>query len=108
MPKPLELRGVSAAGSGSRTRGGSATPQGNHTSAADHLVSAALGRTHCLTCGARLGRGANRYCPPCGMALWLRAPLPEGHPAGTVGADLFISRPSSEGAKPEEQLELGL
>lgn len=76
------------------------------------LAPAALGRTHCLTCGERLGRGSYRRCATCGLALWLRAPLPEGHPAGTVGADLYRASgfsTSGEARKPEvEQLELGL
>lgn len=66
--------------------------------------------TACLSCRASLAAHEHQYHVRCASGLWDRAPLPEGHPAGTVGADLFSGfSTSSEAREPEvEQLELGL
>ena len=46
----------------------------------------------CASCQATLTTSQYRYCSVCRSVLWDRAPLPEGHPAGTVGADLRDAR----------------
>ncbi len=42
----------------------------------------------CATCGRELTAAEYSYCKEHRAELWARAPLPEGHPAGQVGADL--------------------
>lgn len=53
----------------------------------------------CRACAAPLAAHEAHYHLRCARPLWDRAPLPEGHPAGCVGADLYRERASAPGGQ---------